>query len=140
MSRLFLPFYSQSRFSCIHFHSHFSSSLFQVIADCRLTMRMIETSATTFVDGGMSCLSGRTAVYRTSILKDPEFQDQFQNETWRGKYRLHSGDDKFLTRWLVKNCWKMRMQNHKDCMLYTTFKNNVSVFSATASHPHFLPH
>lgn len=90
-------------------------------------MRMIETSATTFVDGGMSCLSGRTAVYRTSILKDPEFQHQFQNETWwRGKYHLHSGDDKFITRWLVKNCWKMRMQNHKDCMLWTTFKNNVS--------------
>ncbi|KAL3917554.1 MAG: hypothetical protein SGILL_004659 [Bacillariaceae sp.] len=100
-------------------------SVWEVIADCRLTMRMIETSATTFVDGGMSCLSGRTAVYRTSILKDPEFQHQFQNETWwRGKYHLHSGDDKFITRWLVKNCWKMRMQNHKDCMLWTTFKNN----------------
>ena len=86
---------------------------------------MIETSATTFVDGGMSCISGRTAVYRASILKDPAFQDSFINEKWLGKYRLHSGDDKFLTRWLVKNSWKMRMQNHKECMLSTTFKNNV---------------
>jgi hypothetical protein len=98
----------------------------KVIADFRLTMRMIETSATTFVDGGMSCISGRTAIYRTEILTDPKFQHEFQNETWLGKYGLHSGDDKFITRWLVKNQWNMRMQNHKDCCLQTTFKNDVS--------------
>ena len=73
---------------------------------------------------GISCLSGRTAVYKTQILQDPEFEPAFVNEKWLGKYSLHSGDDKFITRWLVKSKvgWKMQLQNHKKCMLYTTFK------------------
>jgi cellulose synthase/poly-beta-1,6-N-acetylglucosamine synthase-like glycosyltransferase len=61
------------------------ATFWEVIADFRLTMRMIETSATTYVDGGMSCLSGRTAVYRTEILLDPEFEEAFLNEKWQGK-------------------------------------------------------
>jgi cellulose synthase/poly-beta-1,6-N-acetylglucosamine synthase-like glycosyltransferase len=99
-------------------------TFWEVIADFRLTMRMIETSATTFVDGGMSCLSGRTAVYRREILLDPEFEEAFVNEKWQGKYSLHSGDDKFITRWIVAKNWNMRMQNHKEASLQTTFKNN----------------
>ena len=96
-------------------------TFWEVIADFRLTMRMIETSASTFVDGGMSCISGRTALYRREILADPVFQEAFVNETWQGKYALHSGDDKFITRWLVKNEWNMQMQNHKEACLQTTF-------------------
>ena len=96
-------------------------TFWEVIADFRLTMRMIETSASTFVDGGMSCISGRTALYRREILADPVFQEAFVSETWQGKYPLHSGDDKFITRWLVKNEWNMYMQNHEDACLQTTF-------------------
>lgn len=99
-------------------------TLWEVIADFRLSMRMIEASATTFVDGGMSCISGRTAVYRRAILTDPDFGTSFVNEKWRGKFRLHSGDDKFLTRWIVNHGWNMQMQNHVDAMLHTTFKDN----------------
>jgi cellulose synthase/poly-beta-1,6-N-acetylglucosamine synthase-like glycosyltransferase len=98
-----------------------SPTFWEVIADFRLTMRMIECSASTFVDGGMSCLSGRTAIYRREILADPNFQTEFVNETWWGKYALHSGDDKFITRWLVKNGWNMYLQNHKEACLQTTF-------------------
>lgn len=99
-------------------------SFWEVIADFRLSMRMMEASATTFVDGGMSCLSGRTAVYRRCILVDPAFGSSFVNEKWAGKHRLHSGDDKFLTRWLVNHDWKMQLQNHPDAMLSTTFKDS----------------
>eukprot|EP00521_Asterionellopsis_glacialis_P010059 CAMPEP_0195289596 /NCGR_PEP_ID=MMETSP0707-20130614/5807_1 /TAXON_ID=33640 /ORGANISM="Asterionellopsis glacialis, Strain CCMP134" /LENGTH=634 /DNA_ID=CAMNT_0040349619 /DNA_START=534 /DNA_END=2435 /DNA_ORIENTATION=- len=99
-------------------------TFWEVIADFRLTMRMIEASSSTFLDGGIACLSGRTAVYRTEIVQDPNFQEAFINEKWLGKYRLHSGDDKFLTRWIVKHGWKMRFQNHKECNLWTTFKDN----------------
>ena len=100
-------------------------TFWEVIADFRLTMRMIETSASTFVDGGMSCLSGRTALYRRKILAEEEFQDAFTNETWLGKYGLHSGDDKFITRWLVTHDWNMQMQNHKDACLQTTFSTSI---------------
>lgn len=96
-------------------------SFWEVIADFRLTMRMIEASASTYLDGGMSCISGRTAIYRRQILADPVFQQAFVNETWRGKYALHSGDDKFITRWLVTHEWNMQMQNHKEACLQTTF-------------------
>lgn len=35
-----------------------------------------------------------------------------------------SGDDKFLTRWLVSHGWKTYVQIHKDATLLTTFKDN----------------
>lgn len=96
-------------------------------------MRMIETSATTFVDGGMSCLSGRTAVYRREILADPDFQDAFLDENWFGNH-LHSGDDKFLTRWVVKNEWDMQMQNHPEACLLTTFKPDRMFIKVSSLH------
>ncbi|CEO98028.1 Glycosyltransferase 2-like domain-containing protein [Plasmodiophora brassicae] len=99
-------------------------TFWEVMADMRLSMRMMEASSTTYIDGGISCLSGRTALYRTEILTDPDLQYAFVNEKWRGKYQLHSGDDKFLTRWLVKKHWNMHFQMHRDAMLDTTFKPN----------------
>ncbi|KAG2338016.1 hypothetical protein BDR05DRAFT_1004550 [Suillus weaverae] len=64
----------------------------------RLTIRNIEISSSTYIDGGLPCLSGHTAAYRTVILKDPEFLHGFMHDYWLGKYQLNSGDDKFLTR------------------------------------------
>jgi cellulose synthase/poly-beta-1,6-N-acetylglucosamine synthase-like glycosyltransferase len=99
-------------------------TFWEVIADFRLSMRMMEASATTCVDGGISCLSGRTAVYLRKILTDPDFGVSFVNEKWLDKYHLHSGDDKFITRWLVSHSWNMQLQNHKEANLLTTFKDN----------------
>jgi cellulose synthase/poly-beta-1,6-N-acetylglucosamine synthase-like glycosyltransferase len=100
-----------------------SVSMWEILADMRLTLRVIEASATTYVDGGISCLSGRTALYRREIVVDPKFAHKFVTETWRGK-KLISGDDKFLTRWVVSHGWKMQFQNHPDATLSTTFRNN----------------
>jgi hypothetical protein len=36
--------------------------------------------------------------------------------------KLMSGDDKFMTRWVVKKGWKMCMQLSPECTLATTFK------------------
>jgi hypothetical protein len=87
-------------------------------------MRNIEITATTYIDGGVCCLSGRTAMYRTSILRDPDFQWKFTHEFWRGKYHQHSGDDKFLTRWLHSHAWKTYIQACKESELSSTFKDN----------------
>jgi hypothetical protein len=87
-------------------------------------MRNLEITASTYIDGGICCLSGRTAAYRTSILRDPDFQWKFTHEFWLGKYLQHSGDDKFLTRWMHSHYWKTYVQACPEAELLSTFKNN----------------
>lgn len=99
-------------------------TIWEILANYRLTMRNIEILSTAFIDGGISCLSGRTAAYRTEMLKDPEFTEAFTHEYWRGKYHQHSGDDKFLTRWCQSHYWKTWAQGTRDAELTTTFKPN----------------
>ncbi|KAF7731261.1 hypothetical protein EC973_000677 [Apophysomyces ossiformis] len=99
-------------------------TVWEVLAGFRLTIRNIEVAASTHIDGGVCCLSGRTAAYRTLILKDPAFQYGFQNDLWLGKYPLNSGDDKFLTRWMVSHGWNTFVQVCPEAELFSTFKNN----------------
>jgi len=99
-------------------------TVWEVLAGFRLTIRNIEIAASTHIDGGICCLSGRTAAYRTMILKDPEFQYAFTNDYWLGKYPLNSGDDKFLTRWMVSHGWNTYVQVCREAELLSTFKDN----------------
>ena len=87
-------------------------------------MRNLEITASTYIDGGVCCLSGRTAAYRTCILRDPDFQWKFTHEYWLGKYLQHSGDDKFLTRWMHSHSWKTYIQACPEAELLSTFKDN----------------
>ena len=100
-----------------------SGTIWEILADFRLSLRMMEACASSVADGGISCLSGRTAVYRRDIVADAKFQREFENETWFG-HPLMSGDDKFITRWIVKNGFDMHFQYHEEATLLTTFKPN----------------
>lgn len=97
-------------------------TVWETLAAFRLTIRNIEISASTHIDGGIPCLSGRTAAYRTLILKDPEFLHGFTHDFWRGKYHLNSGDDKFLTRWMVSHGWRTYAQCCPEAELQSTMK------------------
>jgi cellulose synthase/poly-beta-1,6-N-acetylglucosamine synthase-like glycosyltransferase len=99
-------------------------SVWEVLAAFRLTIRNIEISSSTHIDGGLPCLSGRTAAYRTVILKDPEFLHGFTHDYWLGKYQLNSGDDKFLTRWMVSHGWSTYVQCCKEAEILSTMKPN----------------
>ncbi|KAK2801846.1 hypothetical protein FQN50_007591 [Emmonsiellopsis sp. PD_5] len=90
-----------------------------------LERRNFDCAATTHVDGGMPCLSGRTAAYRTKILQDPEFTHSFTNEEWwYGKYELNADDDNFLSRWMVSHGWETYYQYHPEVEIQTTLENN----------------
>ncbi|KAI9325021.1 glycosyltransferase like family 2-domain-containing protein [Zopfochytrium polystomum] len=106
-------------------------TIWEVFAAFRITMRNIEVLATTRIDGGVCCLSGRTAAYRTSILHDPVFQHAFTNERWgpRGRYRLRSGDDKFLTRWLHSRGHRTFVQGCAEAELGSTFSPTARGFA-----------
>jgi hypothetical protein len=97
-------------------------TLREVLAAFRLTIRNIEIAASTHIDGGIPCLSGRTAAYRTVILKDPAFLYGFTNELWLGRHHLNSGDDKFLTRWMVSHGWNTYAQVCAAAELQSTMK------------------
>ncbi|KAK1228326.1 hypothetical protein PQX77_008637 [Marasmius sp. AFHP31] len=99
-------------------------TVWEVLAAFRLSIRNIEISASTHIDGGIPCLSGRTAAYRTVILKDPEFLHGFTHDYWLDKYQLNSGDDKFLTRWMVSHGWNTYVQCCKEAELLSTMKPN----------------
>lgn len=86
--------------------------------------RNFEISATHNIDGGTSCMSGRTGAYRTEILKSYDFLGGFKNEKW-GKYILNADDDNFVTRWLVAHHWKTWIQYHPECEVETTLETSI---------------
>jgi cellulose synthase/poly-beta-1,6-N-acetylglucosamine synthase-like glycosyltransferase len=92
-----------------------------ILADIRLSVRMLELFATSVADKGASCISGRTACYRTSFIQEDTFYDGFLNETYMGM-RVVSGDDKFLTRYVMNKGGKIWHQGGSACYLTTTFE------------------
>ncbi|KAI1309859.1 polysaccharide synthase [Xylaria venustula] len=84
--------------------------------------RNFEISATHYMDGGTSCMSGRTGAYRSEILSSHDFLEGFQTERWR-RYVLNADDDNFVTRWLVNHQWKTWIQYEPECEIETTLEN-----------------
>jgi cellulose synthase/poly-beta-1,6-N-acetylglucosamine synthase-like glycosyltransferase len=83
--------------------------------------RNFEISATSHIDGKISCLSGRTAAIRTEILSSEDFMRGYLTETWLGK-PLNPDDDNFVTRFLVANGWDIRIQMSKEAEVLTTLE------------------
>lgn len=86
--------------------------------------RNFEISATHGIDGGTSCMSGRTCAFRSEILQSPLFLEGFKNERW-GQYQLNADDDNFVTRWLVSKHCKTWIQYNRECEIETTLENNI---------------
>ncbi|AEO61014.1 glycosyltransferase family 2 protein [Thermothelomyces thermophilus ATCC 42464] len=76
-----------------------ATRIFNWLGAAYIERRNFEISATHNIDGGTSCMSGRTGAYRTEILKSYDFLRSFKNEKW-GRCRLNADDDNFITRWL----------------------------------------
>lgn len=79
-------------------------------------------------DGGVFCISGRTAMIRTSIVQDKAYDWAFKNEYvidfWGIKIgHLAADDDVFTTRWILNTGWKPRIQYSDDATMTTTIGN-----------------
>ncbi len=98
--------------------------IFNWLGAAYIERRNFEISATHNMDGGTSCMSGRTGAYRSEILQNHEFLEGFQTERW-GDFNLNADDDNFVTRWLVSHQWKTWVQYHRECEIETTLENGV---------------
>lgn len=100
-----------------------STRIYNWLGAAYIERRNFEISATHNIDGGTSCMSGRTGAYRTEILKSYSFLGGFKNEKW-GKYILNADDDNFVTRWLVAHQWKTWVQYDPECEIETTLETS----------------
>lgn len=101
--------------------------VWRIMADMRLAVRYLELMACTVWDRGASCISGRTACYRTKILKCNEFYNYLGNEKFMGM-TLQSGDDKCITRFVTNKGYKLYHQLRNSCKLSTTFERRWRFF------------
>jgi cellulose synthase/poly-beta-1,6-N-acetylglucosamine synthase-like glycosyltransferase len=101
-----------------------SSRIFNWLGAAYIERRNFEISATHNIDGGTSCMSGRTGAYRSEILKSHDFLEGFKTETW-GRWTLNADDDNFITRWLVSHHWKTWVQYDRECEVETTLEDGV---------------
>ncbi len=103
----------------------FSERIWNYLGALYLERRNFDCAATTHMDGGVPCLSGRTVAYRTTILQAEAFTQAFTNEEWWfGKYQLNADDDNFITRWMVSHGWETYIQYHPEVEVQTTLENN----------------
>ncbi|KAI1364354.1 glycosyltransferase family 2 protein [Xylaria arbuscula] len=100
-----------------------STQVWNWLGAAYIERRNFEISATHNIDGGTSCMSGRTGAYRSEILSSHDFLEGFQTERWR-RYGLNADDDNFVTRWLVNHQWKTWIQYEPECEIETTLENS----------------
>ncbi len=102
-------------------------NIYEIMASLRLETRYVENKAMTVVDKGTSCLSGRSSCYKTNIIQNEKFYHEFLNEYFLGQKRA-SGDDKFVTRYILNNGYNTYHQLNTNCTLTTTFESGLMHF------------
>jgi cellulose synthase/poly-beta-1,6-N-acetylglucosamine synthase-like glycosyltransferase len=104
--------------------SNIRQNLWHFLATYRLERRMQSISANIYIDGGMTCLSGRSVAYRAEILKAERFIDAFTHDYWYDRYLLDSGDDVFITHWLYSNNWRIQLQSEPMATISITIEGS----------------
>jgi cellulose synthase/poly-beta-1,6-N-acetylglucosamine synthase-like glycosyltransferase len=103
---------------------HQPRRLWQHAADMYLDYRYYdEIPAQSALGQAVSCLSGRTAVYRRELLE--RMEDDFLSETFLG-VKCMSGDDKRLTTLLLEMGYKTVLQ--REARVWSTFPDNFRRF------------
>lgn len=63
---------------------------------------------------------------RSQILKDEAFLKAMCNEVWAGN-RLNTGDDCFISRWMMIKGWKFHIQNAPEAEILTLVPNDINL-------------
>jgi len=101
-----------------------SNSVLQKIADMLWDQRnYVDWPSQASMGKALTCLSGRTAVYRREILLP--LLGEFLNETILGR-KKESGEDKCLTRLVQREGWSTYYQTN--AQVYTEASSNFTVF------------
>ncbi|KAI1340906.1 nucleotide-diphospho-sugar transferase [Xylariaceae sp. FL0016] len=97
------------------------TSFFGFLGCTYLARHNFEIRATNAIDGGVFVISGRTALYRSAILKDPRFLKRYLDEHFLfGRFGpMNVDDNNFLTRWVVRNGWNIKVQYTPDSEIET---------------------
>ncbi|OLN95753.1 hypothetical protein CCHL11_02719 [Colletotrichum chlorophyti] len=100
-------------------------SILNLIGCLYLQRHNWELRSSNALDGGVFVVSGRTAVYRTRLLKATGLMHRFCNEhfffgLFGGEQGLGPDDDNFLTREAYKLGWDIKFQETEDCVIETT--------------------
>lgn len=102
-----------------------NGNVWDFLSACYLERWKFHMCATSHIDGGMACLSGRTNAVRSEIIQAEDFKTQFANETWFFGIPLSKADDdNFVTRWLVNHGWKIKIQVAPQARITTVLANN----------------
>ncbi|KAK2054190.1 family 2 glycosyltransferase [Colletotrichum caudatum] len=101
------------------------SSIINLIGCLYLLRHNWELRASNAVDGGVFVVSGRTALYRTRLLRSGGLMHRYCNERFffglfGGKEGLGPDDDNFLTREACRLGWDIKFQHTRDCTVETT--------------------
>lgn len=97
-------------------------SFWNMIGAIYLERHNFEIRATNTVDGGVFVISGRTSLHRTEILQNKEFLRGFKNEMFFFGLcgPLNPDDDNYITRFEVRQGWKIKIQYGPDAVIETT--------------------
>lgn len=60
---------------------------------------------------------------RAAILKDVAFVNAMCNEVFAGN-KLNTGDDCFITRWILTHGWRFHIQNAPEAEIFTLVPDN----------------
>ena len=105
-----------------------SGNFWNFLGICYLERRVWNNVTTNAIDGSISTLSGRTAAYRTEILKTDEFTYYFTHDSWLGR-KLNSDDDKCLTRYVYSHGWNIALQFDQRSIIETTLEEDSNYIS-----------
>jgi hypothetical protein len=96
--------------------------IFNFLGCLYLERHNFEILSTSRIDGGAFVISGRTALYRTSMIAAPIFLERFTNERFFFKCfgPLNADDDNFITRWAISHGWSIAIHSSPDTTIETT--------------------